>query len=195
MGALGSTRENRVPTVMAQPVVDQAFPEREHLQSLRNMRDQTRALASDLSSVSVQLAADVEQSGVELRDSQERFEADRQRFRGETLEGRQHQSSASHHHHSRTDASPWGPVHLKQKEASKPRRPHVVSETEPMIERTQPPLCAICGERTNRRVYQDRDPHSPTYQEYGTTCSHTCRELERRAIQEVEVMARVRLLA
>ena len=44
-------------------------------------------------------------------------------------------------------------------------------------------------------MYQDRDPQSPTYQEYSTTCSHTCRELERRAIQEVEVMARVRLLA
>ena len=34
-----------------------------------------------------------------------------------------------------------------------------------------------------------------TYQEYSTTCSHTCRELERRAIQEVGLMARVRLLA
>ena len=70
-----------------------------------------------------------------------------------------------------------------------------MSETEPMTERQLPPLCAICGERTNRRVYQDCDPQSPTYQEYSTTCSHTCRELERRAVQEVEVMARVHRLA
>ena len=132
MGALGSTPENRVPTVMAQPVVEQASHEREHLQSLRNMRDQTQALASDLSSVSVQMAADVEQSGVELRDSQERFEADRQRFRGETPEGQQHQSSASHHHHSRQMHHP-GSGHLKENEASRSRRPHVVSETEPMM--------------------------------------------------------------
>ena len=63
---------------MAQPVLEQVFLERaetlvsvsegEHLQSLRNMRDQTRALANDLSSVRVQMAADVERSGVELRD-------------------------------------------------------------------------------------------------------------------------------
>ena len=92
---------------MAQPVVDQAFHEREHLQSLRDMRDQTQALASDLSSVSAQMAADVEQSGVDLRHSRERFEEDLQRFRGETPEARQHQSSASHRQHSRTDASPW----------------------------------------------------------------------------------------
>ena len=97
MGALGSTPENRVPTAMAQPVLEQVSLERaetlvsvsegEHLQSMRNMRDQTRALANDLNSVRVQMAADVEQSGVELWDSQERFEADRQRFRGETPEG------------------------------------------------------------------------------------------------------------
>ena len=70
-----------------------------------------------------------------------------------------------------------------------------MAENEPMMERTQPPLCAICGERTNRRVYQDLDPQSSTYLEYGTTCSNTCKDLERRAIQEVELMARVRLLS
>ena len=160
---------------------------------MRNMRDQTRALANDLSSVRVQMAADVEQSGVELRDSQESFEADRQRFRGETPEGSQHQSSGSHHHYISTDAPPC--THLKENEESGSRRPHVVAENEPMLERTQTPLCAICGERTNRRVYQDRDPQSPTYREYSTTCSNTCRDLERRAIQEVDMMARVRLLS
>ena len=107
---MGSTPEHRVPTVVAQPVVDQAFHEREHLQSLRDMRDQTQALASDLSSVSAQMAAANEQSGVDLRHSRECFEEDLQRFRGETPERRQHQSSASHRQHSRTDAPPWRPT-------------------------------------------------------------------------------------
>ncbi len=34
----------------------------------------------------------------------------------------------------------------------------MVNCDEPMWER---PLCAVCGERTNRRVWQDLDPHSP----------------------------------
>ena len=80
------------------------------------------------------MAADVELSGVELRDSQESFEADRQRFRGETPEGNQHQSSGSHHHYISTAAPPC--IHLKENEESGSRRPHVVAENEPMMERT-----------------------------------------------------------
>ena len=77
-------------------------------------------------------------------------------------------------------------------EESVPSHPHVVSEHEPLD--MQKPLCAICGERTNRRVWQDLDPLSPTYQECSTTCSNTCRSLEHRAIQEADMMARVRIL-
>ena len=170
MGALASTPENRVPVVMAQPVVEPTFHEREHLQSLRNMRDQSHALARDLGGMREQMRADVEQSDVELQDAQERFEADRQRFREETQEGQQHRLPSSHHHYSGTH-----------------RRSHAVAE--------ELPLCAICGDRTNRRVYQDLDPNSPTYQECSTTCSRNCRDLERRAIEEVDMMARVRLLS
>ena len=147
---------------------------------MRDMRDQTRALANDLSSVRVQIAAHAEQSGVELRESQESFEADLRQFHVGT---------------SGNDAGGTQHCGVALNEECVSSRPHVVSENEPVLERTQRPLCAICGERTNRRVYQDLDPQSPTYREYSTICSNTCRDLERRAIQEVDMMARVRLLS
>ena len=90
MDTSGSTPENRVPTVMAQPVVNQVYHERaetsvsvsereqrEHLQSMRNMRDQIRTVATDLSSVRVRMAAEAEHSRVECQNSQDSFEADR----------------------------------------------------------------------------------------------------------------------
>ena len=167
----------------------------EYLQSIRDTRDQARVLASELRAEQIEMAALNERSGVELRESQERFAEDFRRF----------QAGASANDAGDTQHRASAP-----NEESVPSRPHVVAEHEPldmhdsivgteqMVNCDKPmwerPLCAICGERTNRRVWQDLDPHSPTYQEYSTTCSNTCRSLEHRAIQEADMMSRVRIL-
>ena len=79
LGSLGSTPEHHVPTVLAHPMTEQLPPtcaeasvpisDAEHLQSMRDMRDQTGVLASELSVEGVRMAALTEQSGVELRES------------------------------------------------------------------------------------------------------------------------------
>ena len=72
LGSLGSTPEHHVPTALAHPMTEQLPPgcaeasvpmsDVEHLQSMRDMRDQTRVLASDLSVESVRMATLTEQS-------------------------------------------------------------------------------------------------------------------------------------
>ena len=83
----------------------------EHLQSMRGMRDQTRVLASELSVERVRMAALTEQSGVELRESQERFAADLRQFQVGTSAN---DAGGTHH---RAFAS---------NEESVPSRPHAV---------------------------------------------------------------------
>ena len=176
MGALGGTPEHHVPTahLMTEQLLagysEASVPtsDTEHLQSMRDMRDQTRSLVNGLGAESVRMATLAEQSAAELRESQERFAADLRQFQGGT---RGNDAGVTQH------------LAFARNEESVPSRPHVVSEHEPLD--VQKPLCAICGDRTNRRVRQDLDPHSPTYQECSTTCSNTCRSLEDRALQEV----------
>ena len=147
---MGSLSATPVPTVLARPVNDHvqhaaaevSMSDAAVLQSMRDTRDRSRELATDLRAEQVEMSALNEEIRVDLRKSQERFAADFLLFQG----GASTYDEARH-------------------------RPHVVAEHEPLemsavrlgtaqvlsreenrddVFMSDLPLCAICGDRTDR---------------------------------------------